>query len=309
MNYLKLVRLLIPNVVEGVLKTQRNSYDRLVESLTDVEFLTLDIVETANDINIKLQVIDDDPLFRLLMGEANRFFIASLVSCSRANQHQKDNVAWQTVEHYYAAYYAIHYLLRTTGVCLTNLDAAAVDLILRRQLISPRVAKLSGGLYVLRYDEPNRTLLLTKNLKKGQGGSHKDTWQLWTELIARLQSTASIDIAEYIVESVELLSHKQFLERSTGRFNPPELRGEVNYQFKGGAWVFEKSSHKSITRLQASINDPNLGTLSSAANLDALITNNKLIINFAKQLFEYSSETYPKGICRALRNKYAEYIQ
>lgn len=244
MDYVKLVRLFLPEAIGGVLDSRQNSHCRLVEKLQELEFVTQNVTETPSEITIELQVLDDQLLYRLLSGEANKFLLASMVSCNRAFQKQDNNAAWQAVEHYYAAYYAIHYLLRITGVSLTNLDSVATNTIVRNQLKTKRVNVVPSGLYTLTYNNESKIVSLKKKLNKSSGGSHQDAWQLWEELIVKLQKNAEVDLAEYIGVSVDLSEHKKFLIKSTGRYTPPEVRGEINYQFKGGHG-FSRKIHSS----------------------------------------------------------------
>lgn len=93
MDFTKLSRLLLPNVVEGVLKSKRYSHARLTEKLSDLQFSTKSIQQTKDDLIIELQVLDDELLFNLLSSEANNFLLASRLSFSRAFQMQESNAA------------------------------------------------------------------------------------------------------------------------------------------------------------------------------------------------------------------------
>jgi hypothetical protein len=299
---------MLPEVVDGILKSQRNSYTRLIEGLQDLQFVTRSITVTKSESTIELQVLDDSLFFQLLSGEANNFLLASLVSYERSFQKQEKNAAWQTIEHYYSAYYAIHYLLRITGTSLTNLDITATNNILRNQDGPTKLSEFPSGLYTLTYDDKSKTIYLRKNLKKGSGGSHIDAWHLWEDLVSKMQANTTKDIAEYINESVDLSTHKKYLIRSTGKYSPPEVRGEINYQFKGGTWIFEKNSQKSVQRLQSAIQDSSMTINSALVNPETLISNNKIIVHLAKTAFLHSADKYPKSICRSLKNKYSTYM-
>lgn len=306
MDFKKLTRLLLPFVVDGILAARRNSHDRLIEKIDDLQFYTRRITRTDREIAIELQILDFDLLCQLLAGEANKFLLASRVSHDRSTQNQMNNASWQTVEHYYAAYYAAHYLIRLTGISLTNLDSRAVEAITR----NPGAVNqdpVPSGLYVLRYDVSTQILTLRKKLKKSPGGSHQDAWKLWEELVEKLRDRTNSDPAEYVLTSVELTEHKGFLLKSVGKYNPPEIRGEINYQFKGGAWIFEKNAATSIRRQQLAIAEQSQPAVNFPSP-EGLISNNKIIIGLAKAVFIHSSEKYPKGICRSLANKYASYI-
>ena len=131
MDIKKIIRLLGPLLVEGALAVRKNSNERLVEMLHELEFSTKSVKKIADKIEIELQILDVDLLYRLLAGEANKFLLASRVSHERSTQNQLSNASWQAIENYYAAYFSVHYLLRLTGVSVTNLDPSGVASIKR----------------------------------------------------------------------------------------------------------------------------------------------------------------------------------
>lgn len=308
MDIKRTIRLLGPLLIEGTLAARQNANERLVEMLHELDFITKSINQSANKIEIDLQILDVDLLYRLLAGEANKFLLASRVSHERSLQNQPSNASWQTIESYYAAYFGIHYLLRLTGVSVTNLDTRGVTSIERSNYGPKPSFNLPGGLYVMEYNQSSKILKLTKNTKKA-GGSHQDAWQLWEELIDRLRNQTNTDPVEYAALSIGLAEHKRFLVRSNSKYNPPEIRGEINYQFRGGSWVFEKGASKSVGILQRSLSADEAPSASAAAASPAgLIATNKFIIGLAKAVFLHASEKYPKGVCRSISNKYKAYV-
>lgn len=307
MDIKKAIRLLGPLMVEGVLSVRNHSHDRLVEMLHELQFITRSITKTNDHIIINLQILDVEPFYRLLAGEANKFLLASRVSHERSTQDQLNNASWQAIENYYAAYYGVHYLLRLTGVSVTNLDARGTNSIERSNYGAPPTFPVPGGLYIIKFDDASKILTLTKSIKKS-GGSHQDAWQLWENLIEKLRLQTNTDPMEYASISIDLAEHKRFLIKSTAKYNPPEIRGEINYQFRGGLWVFEKNAARSIGILQRSISGAEPFTSSGAATPEGLIANNKIIISLAKAVFMHAAEKYPKGVCRALSNKYKPYV-
>lgn len=307
MEIKKVIRLIGPLLVEGVLSVRNHSHERLVEMLHELQFITRSVVKTTDSVIIQLQILDADLLYRLLAGEANKFLLASRVSYERSTQEQPNNASWQAIENYYSAYYGVHYLLRLTGISVTNLDNRGTSAIECSNYGTPLSFPVPGGLYVIRYDSSSEILTLTKNLKKS-GGSHQDAWQLWEELVEKLRTQTSADPIEYARISIDLAEHKRFLTRSTSKYNPPEIRGEINYQFRGGAWIFEKNAEKSIGVLQRSIADTKLPTSSGESTPEGLIVNNKIIISLAKAVFMHASDKYPRGVCRSLSNKYKAYV-
>lgn len=307
MDFKKLIRLFAPIMVEGALSVRRNATDRLVEMLHELQFVTRNIARTADSITVELQILDADLLYRLLAGEANRFLLASRVSHGRSIQDQPNNASWQAIENYYAAYYAVHYLLRLSGITVTNLDSRGTDAITRSNLGTPASPPVPGGLYIMHYDDASKMLTLKKNLKKS-GGSHQEAWQLWEALVEKLRIRTNTDPVEYASTSIDLSEHKSFLVRSTAKYNPPEIRGEINYQFRGGSWIFEHKAKDTITRLQRSISSTQSPAATRAPTPEGLVSNNKIIIGLAKAVFLHVAEKYPNGICRSLANKYSDYI-
>lgn len=305
----KIIRLFTPMMVKGVTSIRRNSRVRLVERLDELQFITRSAAKTADAVIIQIQILDPDLLNQMLAGEANNFLLASRLSEARSIQSQFGNAAWQTVEHYYAAYYGVHYLLRLTGVTLTNLDERALKAIERSALGLSLATSIPAGLYVMRYDNESSILTFIKNTKRSSGGSHQDAWRLWGELIDKLSQKADSDLCEYAGTAVDLAEHKSFLVKSTAKYNPPEIRGEINYQFKGGTWAFESKAIQSIEKIQRLINSEKPPRQISLANAEGLIASNRLIIDFAKAVFLQAVESYPNSICGSIKNKYCSYFK
>lgn len=305
MDFKKATRLISPLLVEGLLSVRKSSNNRLIEMLHQLDFSTRSIKDIEGQIVIELQILDPDLLYLLLAGEANKFLLASRVSLARSMQDQPKNASWQAVENYYSAYYAVHYLLRLTGQSLTNIEAQGVSSILRSYYSSVKAPSIPAGLYFMEYDD-NSKILILKKIKKS-GGSHQTAWQLWEALVDKIKAQAENDPTEYTETAISFSEHKRLLVKSTAKYNPPEIRGEINYQFKGGTWIFEKNSAKSIGYLQRSIAGEIPISLAATASL-TLIASNKLIIDLAKEVFSYASNKYPKSICRSILNQYDSYI-
>src|SRR5262249_36374567 len=130
MEFDKLARLFLPITVRGVLEAKQSSHDRLVEKLEELQFITRSIISNPTNKTIELQILDEELLHLLLSGEANKFWLGCMLSLGRSHQAQNKNFAWQAVEHYYAAYYAVHYLIRISGVGLSNLSPDGATAIL-----------------------------------------------------------------------------------------------------------------------------------------------------------------------------------
>lgn len=202
----------------------------------------------------------------------------------------------------------MHYLLRLTGVSVTNLDDAAARTIEANSLGCVAFRTVASGLYVMNYDKSSKILTLKKELKKQGGGSHQQLWSLWDGLVTKLDANTSQDPVEYTGVAVDLAIHKSFLVKSTAKYNPPDIRGEINYQFKGGAWKFEVDSKNVVGRLQRAISSVQVSAPINLATPEGLISHNNFIIEFAKFVFIHSSKNYPKGIGHSLANQYAGYL-
>lgn len=306
MEFNKLLRLLIPHVVIGALKAPRIAKGKLTDNLNKIEFVTREITKIGEQLVVKLQVLNEDSFYQFLAGDANRFLMASRISLMRSAQLQAGNGAWQAVEHYYAAYYAVHYLIRMTGISLTTLDDKAIKIIKACCFGDVATTELGGGLYLLRYDDNSKEITLSK-VKKG-GGSHKMAWSLWMELVEKLSSETNSDPLEYAKISLDLSDHKKFINKSADSYGPSDVRSEINYQFRGGLWIFEDESSESVRRVQSLISTPAITALNSKYNSESLIQHNKIIIGLGAQLFKHASTSYPRGICRSLSNKYKAFL-
>ena len=115
------------------------------------------------------------------------------------------------------------------------------------------------------------------------------------------------DPVEYARTSQDLDEHKNFLVKSTDKYSPPEIRGEINYQFKGSTWIFEPKAKDKIDKLQRSILNTKLFSSTGDYTPEGLVSNNKLIIELANAVFLHAAQRYPRGICRSLANKYSKY--
>lgn len=303
----KFSRLLRPQIIAGVGRVKRMSHDRVVERLSDLEFVTRSVTATEKPekLEIELQIIDEELLYQLLAGEANRFFMAAILSKSRSLQVQPDNVAWQAVEHYYSAYYAVHYLMRMTGRSITSLDSRAVIAINNNSFSSEIIPAIPEGLYELAYNPVSKTLTLIKQPRGG--GSHKDAWNIWILLLSEMIKTSKADIAEYSSESLDLTTHKQFVIKSKGHYRPTEIRGAINYQFRGNCWQFEKESKSNVARLQREIAQGSV-VINGDVDTSAFLRNNSFIYSLAVVVFQSMASSYPGSIARSIGNIYSEIL-
>jgi hypothetical protein len=298
----KLNRLHIAGANEGILSISKFSRERIAEKLTDLDFI-VNSISINNITEITIQIFETDSFYKLICGEAIKFLLAAAGSVERSNMTQHQNAAWQIIENYYAAYYSIHFLIRTCGISITNLDQNAINQIKINSLGLQYTGIIPTGLYTIKFNAADNTITLSKRVKNG--GSHIEAWGLWEELIDRMNMSAQSDIAEYMKASILLSEHKKFIVKSTGRYTPPEIRGDINYKFEGATWYFEKHSQPTIQSIQSEILSPKYNILKSHNEIKNFLCCNNLIIALATKVFKHASMSYKRSI---FRSKYNQYI-
>nr|WP_314523536.1 hypothetical protein [uncultured Lelliottia sp.] len=253
---------------------------------------------------IILYMIDEGKFAKLIAGEAHKFFLASMISLERSRQSQQHNLSWQIVEHYYAAYYAVHYLMRVCGYSLTNIDDASLKTITKSSTVP--IANPSGGLNTITFSDDCTQVVITKN-EKG-GGSHKDAWAIWAKILDKIITEAQKDDHEYSSLELTLVMHRNFITTNDHKYNPSDIRGEVNYQFKGDSWCFENNINHRVSTLHKEIVNDSYSLVDTGDRIINLINNNQFIINLARSYFKLSTEQYSYGICRSIQNQYKDKI-
>lgn len=306
-NLEKIVRLFNSITNLSILRANKISHGRVIEKLDDLNFTLMSINESPLQ-SLSLYMIDDKEFSNFMAGEANRFFLASMISLDRSKSNEFENIAWQVVEHYYSAYYAVHYLMRVVGFSITNINKKSLDYIVKTNLTDSSANNLKCGLHLMQYDTNCTTITLSK--KDKSGGSHIDAWELWSKIIKTLILKTESDIREYADISVLLIQHHDFILRKNNTFSPTVIRNEINYQFVNDAWCFNGLTKIKSQKIKKIIsNDSICFTENSKDPVVNLIYNNNLIISLAKIIFENAYKNHSKGIGRSLHNKYKNKIK
>ncbi|MBK0017764.1 hypothetical protein [Kosakonia sp. S42] len=315
----KLLRLFSFSARELVAGARKKSVTKFSENLDNLDFIVKDFSPASEKIKptattsaqparpqlIDLLMLDDVKFGKYISGEAHKFFLAAMISLERSRQSQQHNLAWQVVEHYYAAYYSVHYLMRIAGFSLTNIDEKALRKIKLSSVVN--TDSIRSGLSTLEFSQDCKEITIIKKAEKG-GGSHKDAWAIWIKIVKALIGECSKDTVEYSALEIELISHGKFIAVNDAKFNPAEIRGEVNYQFKGDAWCFEEKTNSKLNLITKEILSDDYNLTTSDDKIIKLINNNKFIINLARIFFEYSLRNYKQGICRSIQNQYKDKI-
>lgn len=304
-NLVKIERLFKQLSCPPIVGAGRLAHGRTIEKLEDLNFTLVDVTQSPNQ-KIMLRMIDSQEFSHYMAGEANRFFLASMISWNRSQSEENENLSWQIVEHYYSAYYAVHYLIRIAGLSITNVDKPTLRIIQRSNITGRAFGNLESGLNLMHYDRECENIILEKKDRKG--GSHIDAWASWVSVVEQLLSETNSDIQEYAETAVSLSEHLAFIKRTNDTFSPTVIRNEVNYQFANNAWCFDGLTKDKIRRVRAAINDNSLLLRNSGDLLENLVCNNNLIISLAKRVFKSASNYNSKSICRLLIHKYKQKI-
>ncbi|RNM20698.1 hypothetical protein EFS38_17460 [Dickeya undicola] len=304
-NLVKIDRLFKNITCPLILGAGKISHGRTIEKIDELNFSLTGVVAAPSQ-KLTLRMIDSKEFAYYMAGEANRFFLASMISLSRAKYDESENLSWQIVEHYYSAYYALHYLIRISGLSLTNIDKPTLRMILRSNMTGCTYQNLESGLNIMSYDQLCESVTLEKKEKKG--GSHIDAWASWVSVVERLLQEANSDIEEYAESAVSLSEHLGFIKRSNDTFSPTVIRNEVNYQFINNAWCFDGLTREKISRIRRAITQDDIILKDRGDLLESLVCNNNFIISLAKKVFFSASDNYSKSICRSLLHKYKRKI-
>lgn len=314
----KLLRIFSYFVRELIAGARKKSVTKFNDNLEDLDFFVTHFNAAQKKIEptatnpgsaalpqrMQLLMLDEAKCGKFIAGEAHKFFLASMISLERSRQAQQHNLAWQIVEHYYAAYYSVHYLMRVVGYSLTNLDDKAVKALKRHSVVN--IDEIQSGLCTLNISQDCKDVLITKN-ERG-GGSHKDAWSIWVTILTDIINLCKSDPEEYSKLEIDLLAHKKFIAVNDKKFNPSDIRGEVNYQFKGDAWCFEEKTKTRVQLITRALSSDECDLYSESDKILRLVNNNKFIINFARMFFEYSKVEYAHGICRSIHHQYKDKI-
>jgi len=314
-KFMRLFSFMMRELVAGA---NKKSVSKFTEEMKKLNFTITDFIPGSKEISatdtspridavrqtMKMIMSDEIKFGKLIAGEAHKFFLASMVSLDRSRQSQEHNIAWQIVEHYYAAYYAVHYLMRLAGYSLTNIDDATLKIIKTSAIMDIKSA--NGGLSTVEFSQDCKEIVIRKNGKGG--GSHKEVWAIWIKILDVIIGAAQEDDHEYSSLEIKLQEHKRFIRISEEKFSPSDIRAEVNYQFKGDTWCFMDADNPRITKIKQHIDSDAYTLDASQDKVIRLINNNKLIISLARSAFTYSIKNYARGICRSINSQYKERI-
>lgn len=185
--------------------------------------------------------------------EADRFASASFESllASAKNDAFPRATGWLLIRAYYAAFFAVHALLRLHGWACTRLTAENLRSINSElSLLYPGSTKLNSGLYLVKSENGGRELRC-RPLDSSIGGTHEILWSLlrtyFDEVNTIILSGPSTD-----GQVLAGLIDKFFVH--IDQFGGPKwfstVRNRLNYAHEYGAWFPYIKSTSDYDRLQ-----------------------------------------------------------
>lgn len=173
--------------------------------------------------------------------EADRFATAafeSLLVDARFERNPR-STAWMLIKGYYAAFFAVHSLLRISGSACTRIASDTAAGINREiALLLPGSPSVTGGLYLLSLRNGG-VEIECKRLDSGKGGSHESLWSLLPGFLNDMESRV-LALGAVPEEDARLISAisdlRNLLTRRGGALWFTQVRNRVNYAHEYGAW-------------------------------------------------------------------------
>jgi hypothetical protein len=207
-----------------------------------------------------------------LAREVDRFLCAMGESFAEVqpSRFASRSIGWALIRAYYASYFAAHALLRMTGRCITQVDGALSNSMMRSLQTNGLAPpwQIGNALYVIRYDEAQQ-LLLFEDKHNAKGGSHQFVWKKLGELLNELINSCRTLGAVY---QAEVVLFERMADTLTSQQTFPDhswlssIRNSVNYGFAHSVWFpFEGMDSRHSSRL--------INLLSCTSSQDAFTTN------------------------------------
>jgi hypothetical protein len=176
-----------------------------------------------------------------LAHEADRFSSAAFetLTCDMLDLENTKSIAWPLIRSYYAAFFALHALIRIHGWSCTNITSEIAERISRdARTLYPISLQLSSGLYLFKFESGGRR---AKGVRMDglSGSSHEKLWSLLVEYLSDLTRVSLQAVDEDYASSrfsnaIELLSTR--VKKFGGVKWFTKTRNKLNYSHEFGAW-------------------------------------------------------------------------
>lgn len=186
--------------------------------------------------------------------EADRFASASfesLLTCTKSAEYPRAT-GWLLIKSYYAAFFALHALLRLRGWACTRLSTENLRGINSEvSLLFSGSRRFDAGLYLVKSESGGRELRC-RPLESSIGGTHEILWSL---LRAYFDDLTNIVLKNPNTDGQALAVLVERFLTHINRFGGPKwfstVRNRLNYSHEYGAWFPYAKSTSDHDRLQA----------------------------------------------------------
>lgn len=208
----------------------------------------------------ELSVYVGNPLrsIDLFAHEADRFASAafeSLIVEAPRGEYPR-SIAWLLIRSYYAAFFALHALLRLHGWACSRLSGQLLAGINAEiDLLYPGSDRVDGGLYFLESGGGGSEITL-KKMDAVNGGSHEMLWSLLVKYMTEVSDTALRDNTDPEANSLIAVAITNFLDLVRGKGGAAwftQVRNRLNYLHSYGAWYPYADSTCDVHRVTAAM--------------------------------------------------------
>lgn len=210
-----------------------------------------------------LSAADRDEVLRAFAYDCSRLASAAFESVLLASPSTElpRAISWLLINHYYAAFFAAHAILRMLGHTVSQFDAPHVQAVDTVSALYGVQVNLSTGYHLCSL---NATSKLSGYVMTGRGGVHEAFWRefksILNELVASVLATnlpANKDVGAKLIELLAVMSSSG----CNGGNWLSYVRNFVNYRQEFGAWFpYREQKRATANRLfeirQKWINDP-----------------------------------------------------
>jgi len=192
--------------------------------------------------------------------EADRFAAAAFESIEdngiSATRHPR-SIGWRLIKTYYAAFFALHSLIRIHGWACTRINSDTIKIVNKGLAsIYPDSEKVSGGLYLIKSENSGSELSFEKINTGASGGSHEALWYFLEKYIdviiyTTLRNEGDPEETQIAIGTLE--AFKEFIRQKGGSIWFTQVRNRVNYSHGYGAWFPYAGSTCDFNRLDIAI--------------------------------------------------------
>jgi hypothetical protein len=171
--------------------------------------------------------------------EADRFATAcfeSLIVGVKKDSMPR-STSWQYIRGYYAAFFALHCLIRLHGwACARILPNSIAGINKQLASLHPGSTAMKGGLYLIKVQSGGRELLCTK-LDPGLGGSHEILWSILDSYLDEVTTTLLTNSnTENQQLAAQIVLFQNLVASAGGNTWFTRVRNRINYSHEYGTW-------------------------------------------------------------------------